>query len=266
MLLSRLSLLSAFALVVSVSADSGFVDSLPKCWRSCVADTNLNCDGWDLPCICKASKGTFLTDTVSCARSDCDSDNMDVQLFLGPLELLCDTVKQPIPNSIIKSAENCATQTASAKAISTAKPASEKHHHTDKSQDYITSTYTSTITETRTDSQGSTVYVIIPVVVEPSTVVYGKPETSVAGGGDDETTTFEQSTLVMSASPLDSSTAAAATTTGPQKAEQTATSTSSSKKAGPSDNGSPFENMQAAASTRERSWGLAVFGLLAALV
>ncbi|KAF2813480.1 uncharacterized protein BDZ99DRAFT_257262 [Mytilinidion resinicola] len=148
-----LSIISAFAFLASVSADFGLVDSLPKCWRSCVAETNLNCDGWDLP----SSKGTFLTDTVSCARSDCNSEDWDVQLFLGPLEMLCNTVHQPIPSSIIKSVENCATQTASPKAKSTAKPASEKHHHTDKSQDYITSTYTSTITETRTDSQGSTV-------------------------------------------------------------------------------------------------------------
>jgi len=261
-------LLPAFALLVSVSAD--FIDALPKCWRSCVKDSNLNCDGWDLSCICKASKGSFLTDTISCARSECDSDDWDVQLFLGPLEVLCATVGESIPNSIIKVAENCATQTAKQPPASTAKHVSSKVH-SDKSQDYITTTYTTTITETRTDSQGSTVYVIIPVIVEPSTFIYGKPSTSIAKGNDEPSTTdgttVAESTVLISPSPLSSSTPTAAATSGSQQAAESGTATSSSKKGGPTDNsnGSPFTNPQAAASTQSRSWVLALFGLLVAL-
>jgi len=264
------SLLPALALLASVSAD--FIDALPKCWRSCVKDTNLNCNGWDLPCICKASKGTFLTDTISCARSGCDSDDWDVQLFLGPLEALCFSVGESIPDSVIKVAENCATETAKATQASTktAKHASSKDH-SDKTQDYITTTYTTTITETRTDSQGSTIYVIIPVIVEPSTFIYGEPSTSVAKGVDEPSTTdgttVAASTVLISPSPLGSSTPTAAATSGSQGAAQSGTSTSSSKKGGPTDNsnGSPFTNPQAAASTQSRSWVLALFGLLVTL-
>lgn len=267
-----LSLLPAFALLASVSAD--FIDGLPKCWRSCVKKTDLGCDGWDLPCICKASKGTFLTDTISCARSDCSSSDWDVQLFLSPLELLCDTVGQSIPKSIIKSAENCATQTASPTTPATTKTAehaSAIERHSDKSQDYITTTYTTTITETTTDSYGSTVYVIIPVIVEPSTLVYGKPSTSVAKGVDEPSTSTEESTVIVSPSPVGSSKAVPTATSGSPEAaqtqKQTGTATSSSKKGGPTNNsnGSPFSNPQAAASTTSRSWALAVFGLLVAL-
>jgi len=262
-----LSLLPAFALLASVSAD--LIDGLPSCWESCAEDQNLSCDGWDLPCICKASKGTFLTDTVSCARSNCDTSDWNVQLFLGPLELLCATVGESLPRSIIKAAENCATQTAPPKASSTktAKHASSKHR-SDKSQNYITTTYTTTITETTTDKSGSTVYVIIPVIVEPSTMIYGKPSTSVARGFDEPITsdTILTSTLLVSPSPLGTSDSTPAATTETQAAQtQSESAAATSSKGKDNSNGTPFYNPQAAASTQERSWVLALFGLLVVL-
>ncbi|OCK80652.1 hypothetical protein K432DRAFT_443001 [Lepidopterella palustris CBS 459.81] len=268
---SRLLFLLPLFLLSSSLVAGDFLDGLPKCWRSCINNSNdLNCDGWDIPCICKASRGAFITDTVACARSTCDSPHWSIDLFLGPLELACEVVGQKIPQSIISSAECAATQsTAAPTSTSSARHTSKAQTHRSDVQTtvYITETYTTTITQTTTDDAGSTLYIIIPVIVEPSTILYGTASTLTDKGVAASTTTdFAISTIVVSPVPVSSS---AAVTSAPQQASQTKsqTSSTSSKKTAETNNsnGSPFTNPQAAASTQTRSWVLAGLGLLVAL-
>lgn len=264
-----LSLFPAFALLSSVTGD--LIDSLPRCWQQCIDNSSLDCGGWDVPCICKASKGTFLTDTVSCTRSSCDSSDWDVSLFLGPLELACNVVGQSIPDSAISSAQCAATDTSQPSSKPSATLESKSHHHSQVTQttDYITETYTTTVTQTTTNSAGTTIYIIVPVIVEPSTVIYGK--TSTLTDKDVATSTIVSEGTIL-VSPIPSSGASAASsapvvTSAAQQASGAQSSTSSSKKASQTNNsnGSPFTNPQAAASTQSRSWLLAAVGLFVAL-
>lgn len=264
-----LSLFPAFALLLS-SVAGDLIGSFPRCWQQCINNSNLNCGGWDVPCICKASKGTFLTDTVSCARSSCDSSDWDVDLFLGPLELACNVVGQRIPDSIISSAQCAATETSQPSSKSGATYESKSHHsQATQTTDYITETYTTTITQTTTNSAGTTIYIIVPVIVEPSTVIYGKTST-LTDKGVTASTIVSESTIIVSPIPSSgaSATSSAATvTSAAQQAGGAQSSTSSSKKASQTNNsnGSPFTNPQAAASTQSRSWLLAAVGLFVAL-
>lgn len=262
-----LSLFPAFALLSSVAGD--LIDSFPRCWQQCIDNSNLDCGRGDIPCICKASKGTFLTDTVSCARSSCDSD-WDVDLFLGPLELTCNAVGQRIPDSVISSVQCAATDTSQPSSKSGATYESKSHHsQAAQTTDYITGTYTTIITQTTTNSAGTTIYIIVPVIVEPSAVIYGKTSTLIDKGVTASTTVSESTILVspVPSSGASAASSAAAVTSAAQQAGGAQSSTSSSKKASQTNNsnGSPFTNPQAAASTQSRSWLLAAVGLFVAL-
>jgi len=86
--------------------------SLPQCIQSCIEKSpDTNCDITDVGCICRASAGSFLTDTVVCIRSNCDN-NLDINVLLTTIELACDIAGSPIPDSAIQSAENVASSTA----------------------------------------------------------------------------------------------------------------------------------------------------------
>lgn len=264
-----LLLFPAFALLLS-SVAGDLTDSLPRCWQQCIDNGNLDCGGWDVPCICKASKGTFLTDTVSCARSSCDSSDWDVDLFLAPLELACDVVGQHIPDTVISSAQCAATETSQPSSKSSATYESKSHYYSQPAQttDYITKTYTTTVTQTTTNSAGTTIYIIVPIIVEPSTIIYGKTST-LTDKGVAASTIVSESTILVSPIPSSgaSATSAVAVTSAVQQASGAQSSTSSSKKASQTNNsnGSPFTNPQAAASTQSRSWLLAAVGLFVAL-
>lgn len=264
-----LSLFPAFALLSSVAGE--FLGGLPRCWTQCIDTYNQNCGELDFPCICKASQGAFLTDTVSCARSSCGSSDFEVQLFLGPLEIACEAVNQPIPDSVISSAECTATDSSQPSSTLSATPQSKSHQHSQAAQttDYITKTYTTTVTQTTTNTDGTTIYIIVPIIIQPSTVIYGKTST-LTDEGIAASTTFSKSTILVSPSPSSGASAvssAAIVTSAAHQAGGTTSSTSSSKKGTPTDNsnGSLFINPQAAASTQSRSWLLAAVGLLVAL-
>jgi len=263
-----LSLFPAFALLSSVAGD--LIDSFPRCWQQCIDNSNLNCGGRDVPCICKASKGTFLTDTVSCARSSCDSSDWHVGLFLAPLELACDLVGQHIPDTVISSAQCAATETSQPSSKSSATHESKSHDsQAAQTTDYITKTYTTTVTQTTTNSAGTTIYIIVPIIVDPSTVIYGKTST-LTDKGIAASTIVSDSTILVSPVPssgASSASSVAAVTSAAQQASRTQSSTSSSKKASQTNNsnGSPFTNPQAAANTQSRSWLLAAVGLFVAL-
>jgi hypothetical protein len=262
-----LSLFPAFALLSSVAGD--LIDSFPQCWQQCIDNSNLNC-GSDVPCICKASEGSFLTDTVSCVRSSCDSSDWDVNLFLAPLELACDVVGQHIPDSVISSAQCAATETSQPSSKSSATQESKSHDsQAAQTTDYITKTYTTTVTQTTTNSAGTTIYIIVPIIVDPSTVIYGKTST-LTDKGIAASTIVPDSTILVSTIPSSGASGAssvAAVTSAAKQASGTQSSTSSSKKASQTNNsnGSPFTNPQAAANTQSRSWLLAAVGLFVAL-
>ena len=119
------------------------------------------------------------------------------------------------------------------------------------------------------NSAGTTIYVIVPVIVEPSTVIYGKTST-LTDKGVTASTIVSESTIIVSPIPSSGASAtssAAAVTSAAQQAGGAQSSTSSSKKASQTNNsnGSPFTNPQAAASTQSRSWLLAAVGLFVAL-
>lgn len=203
-------------------------------------------------------------------RSSCDSSDWDVDLFLGPLELVCNVVGRHIPDSVISSAQCAATETSQPSSKPSATHKSKSHHsQAAQTTDYITETYTTTVTQTTTNSAGTTIYIIIPITVEPSTIIYGKTST-LTDKGVAVSTIVSESTILVSLVPssgASGASSAVAVTSAAQQASGAQSSTSSSKKASQTNNsnGSPFTNPQAAASTQSRSWLLAAMGLFVAL-
>ncbi|KAF2468656.1 uncharacterized protein BDR25DRAFT_304699 [Lindgomyces ingoldianus] len=264
------SVLALLVFACGVSA-TGFdwLDTLPDCWQECLSETGSGCDS--ATCICKASNlDGYLPDAVSCARTTCDANDWTIDPFLVTLQAYCGFVGNDIPESIISSAQCAATETSKA-----AKPTSTRQaQHSQKSQahrtksnggdEVLTSIYTTTITQTTTDSDGATLQIIIPVVMGPSTVSYGSTITSTLDGK--ASATDSASSDAASPSPTAATSAPVSTPTGQG---QVGSSTTSSKKAektsSNNNNGSPFENMQAGASRWKFSGGLVGVGVLAGL-
>jgi hypothetical protein len=168
--------------------------------------------------------------------------------LLFPLEGYCELAGNAIPEEVLSSAYAVAAGTAYPTTTEQRKPSSthEGEHSerpkdpktTHKEQHRVTETLTSTMTKTTTDSEGQTLEIIVPVVIGPNTMSFGKTTTS---------------TLEADSSATETPSSASATpspTMSPTPKEQPEPPSSTSSK-GPEDtsisNGSPFENMQAEA-------------------
>jgi hypothetical protein len=121
---------------------------------------------------------------VSCAVSKCDADHWALDLTLGSLELLCAGIGSRIPKDIMDDAYGAAsesdsddesTQSTRTPARTTSKQKTAKVSNTATE---LTSTIRSTFTTTTTDSNGNTLQIVVPIVIEPTRIVTGALSTS----------------------------------------------------------------------------------------
>jgi CFEM domain len=67
-----------------------------------------NCSVTDVTCLCQASASNFLPNLLICMNGNCD-ENLDNDLLLTPLQIVCRIAGAPIPESAIQNAENQAS-------------------------------------------------------------------------------------------------------------------------------------------------------------
>jgi len=181
---------------------------------------------------------------VTCAVSQCRADPWAAQLVLGPLELICLGLGDPIPRDNLAAAYAAATDTSQstrrpAPAISSRKP--EIRTSKASNDQGLTATLKSTLTQTTTDGSGNTLLVIIPIVVGPSGVFTGDVSTSTVTATASNGLSFIPSSASPSAAP--------SAPTPTQRVPPTTSSVGAQRSDSPANgNGSPFENIQAGAS------------------
>ncbi|KAF2264006.1 hypothetical protein CC78DRAFT_259895 [Lojkania enalia] len=175
------ALLTLLAIAPTSLAHFDLLDTLDDCWQECLENTGNGCDSGK--CICNASQGdSYLPDAISCMVSDCDANELALQVFfLTPLELWCSVADNPIPDEVVSSAYVAVTATGGPEPVTTREV---QHSKTEVSNsrsgegDSITAIVTSTLTRTTMDDDGNTLQLFIPVVVGPNTINYGKTITS----------------------------------------------------------------------------------------
>lgn len=156
---------------------TGFVSSLPQCIQDCIDQSqDDNCSVTDVACLCRASAGNFLPDLITCMHSNCDLDD---DLLLTPLQIVCEIAGAPIPESAIRNAENQASsldaQTTTTVTVGGSSATGGSEATTTVSMTVMKSSVsTKTVTKTK---DGSTVYVVYPITVGSTTTVSGKPST-----------------------------------------------------------------------------------------
>jgi len=173
-----LLLLSTLAIPL---VQTGFVSSLPQCIQDCIDQSqDDNCSVTDVACLCRASAGNFLPDLITCMHGNCDND-LDNDLLLTPLQIVCEIAGAPIPESAIRNAENQAssldTQATTTVTVggSSATGGGGSEATTTVSMTVMKSSVsTKTVTKTK---DGSTIYVVYPITVGSTTTVSGKPST-----------------------------------------------------------------------------------------
>ncbi|KAI0125764.1 hypothetical protein BJ170DRAFT_446499 [Xylariales sp. AK1849] len=221
--------------------DFGF----PDCVSNCVESAG--CSATDVKCMCRASQGSFLPDVVSCMYDAC-TQSLPVDVLLNPLELACEVLGKPIPDSAISSAEAAATSS-------------------DSPQPTTTTPETSKTTTTQTSTPKTT----YPVGTSTPTTSHSKGTTTLpASTGTTTTTTSTKS----SATPKSTSTTKGAGVTTTASTTETSlsfhTSTQSTSDSGtttdtggPTDptDSTPFASPIASGRREQPSWLAAVVGL-----
>ncbi|KAF2866676.1 hypothetical protein BDV95DRAFT_611357 [Massariosphaeria phaeospora] len=266
-ILIKMPSLSVLAVALQVlglcALASGFdlVQGLNDCFTDCLAKTSDGCDSQS--CLCDASQSaSYLSSAVSCIASTCDVDDWTINLlFLGPLQMYCGAVGNPIPETIMSGAYVACTSTKAApqpttrKAEHSTKPT---EHKTTKGAD-LRSAVSSTIIKTTTDKDGNTLLLMVPIVIGPHTAIEtGRIITSTVENEPSITSTPAASSVP--ASPSSAAETAAPRTTQPPPAPPAEPTQRTGE-----GNGSPFENMQAGATQWRFSGALVGLGALAGI-
>ncbi|MCJ1372247.1 hypothetical protein MMC20_003470 [Loxospora ochrophaea] len=271
----RGTLLSSVAFLLvnhQLPVRSQVIAELPQCWQNCINDRNFSCAEDSISCLCEISRGSLLADIVTCVKQNCQ-DDLNPDLLVTPLEVACDAVGEPIPSAAIASAESAA-QTVLPTVTSTSGQSVIIVTTTDGGLAGISTvtaggTTTAEVTESVTGSNGITYAVVVPVIIEPSTTIYGTP--SVVASGFLTTSTHphpvpvgtlgnpsDTTVVVQTSSPtLEATTTTVPVATIPVTTPSTsfstltisttATTTSDGAAATTAGNGSPF-NMQSSGS------------------
>jgi len=221
--------------------------------------------------ICRLSNGNFLTDIVTCVKSNCDYQ-LDSNLFITPLQLACSLAGTPISSAAIRNAEfvetfggygaqttttttttNAASQGISTRTV-TAAPAIR----------------TSTLISTTTDSQGNTFYILIPTTVQQgsstSTLTSGVTTTTVLAGAVASSASMSSQNTASVASSTSTSTTTVIPTSTTNPTTSSSPTNAAANSPAPSTNGSPFD-MQSAGTRKEgSSWLGLMVGLIAGVV
>jgi hypothetical protein len=186
-----------------------FVDSLPQCVQNCISQSqDDNCSVADVACLCRASSGNFLPNLITCMHGNCDN-SLDNNLLLTPLQLICQVVGAPIPESAIRNAENqassLAAQVTTTVTVDGASATGGAETTTTVSMPMSSSVSTKTVTKTES---GSTIYVVYPITVGSTTTVSGQPSTVTIASVSTYTTIDSQGSTVTETSTYTQTTGA----------------------------------------------------------
>ena len=229
-------------------------------------------DGRSGICQTSESSASYLPSAVACAVSKCDADDWALELVLGPLELYCDAIGCTIPAEVVDDAYAAVSSTYEPTTTTREAPPSntaaapeptstsegDDHDDDDDDDDDLTSAVSTTITKTTIDSDGNTLQIVVPIVMDPTGISTGTIVTSTVAGGS-------PTAAISSPSPTAQPSAPAPT---PSATGVSSTSTSSeSEETDPpaNGNGSPFENMQAGAGRWTVSIPIMALGALTVL-
>ncbi|KAL1837043.1 hypothetical protein VTJ49DRAFT_2888 [Mycothermus thermophilus] len=141
--LTQLALLSAILLLAPQSTwatNTNHKKFTSICVRNCI--TASRCNVSDTRCLCKEARGILLDSVISCLFFNCKSDLRNFEdLFLDPIEDICDAARRDIPRYKLKSAEALASSYIA--KIPTATPTTTAGQRTTTTQ-RLTATPTST--------------------------------------------------------------------------------------------------------------------------
>jgi hypothetical protein len=249
------------------------VSDLPQCVQNCIdLSQDDNCSVTDVACLCRASAGNFLPDLITCMHSECDND-LDNDLLLTPLQLICEVAGAPIPASAIRNAENQASSLAAQVTTTVTLGGSSATGGAEATTTVSVASSVSTETVTETES-GSTIYLIYPITVGSTTTVSGAPSTVTSisteisvrtytttnskGSTVTKTTTYTQSTEDSPSGAASSSASSTTTfTTSVQAVETSSSLSSSASRTSPKNpantNSSPFTTTNGNSGCRKNS-------------
>lgn len=247
-----------FCYALGVAAHWDWIDdNLDDCWRNCLGENGCKSQKCEYTThgsavqvhvdilirtgICDASAtDAFLENSIACQKSECDAEGWDLDFkLLAPLEMFCGVFENPIPNSILDNAYDCAT----ASTVSTRKVEHSTTATRTRSEDTkLSATTSSMFTQTTTDGDGHTLQLVVPIIMGPNTMYTGKTVTK----------TIENSSTAPTTSTTSSAETTISTTADPTQGQGASPSSSTptaqaTQKAPASGNGTPFENMQASA-------------------
>lgn len=274
---SSKAFLLIFGLAIK-SVQTQFVDSLPQCVQNCISQSqDDNCSVADVACLCRASSGNFLPDLITCMHGNCDN-SLDNNLFLTPLQLICEVVGAPIPEAALRNAENqassLATQVTTTVTIGGVSATGGAEATTTVSMPMPSSVSTKTIIKTES---GSTIYVVYPITVGSTTTVSGKPPmvtiasvstyTTIDSQGSTvtETSTYTQTTEAPSGAASSSVSSTTTFTTSIQAEETSSPGSPSRTSSGTGKpevtNSSPFTTTNGNYGSKERVSSLLGFSV-----
>lgn len=190
--------------------------ALPNCWQRCFANTEDGCTSSlcrlhlsrmkgradMITGVCSTSEDSesYLSKAVSCAVQKCDAEEFALELALGPLQLLCFGLGCPISKDVMDEAYAAASDTEpSAPNPTNSKKPDQTTSKARSEALELTSIIRSTLTQTKTDSNGNILQVVVPIAIGPSGIVTGSFSTSTMSG--QATTTSATTSLSQSAEP-----------------------------------------------------------------
>ncbi|TVY85130.1 hypothetical protein LSUE1_G000423 [Lachnellula suecica] len=204
-----------------------------------------NCSASDIKCLCRASAGNFLPDLITCMHGNCDND-LDNNLLLTPLQLVCQIAGTPIPDSALRNAENQASslagQVTTTVTLGGGSSASGSAGATTETQSAQTDTAMSVSTATVTTTQGSSTFALVfPVTIEQTTTISGSPSTvnstPTSLSSLSSTSSTSTSSSGSSTSALTTSVAAVSTSSSAEKPSKTTSAPNEDET-----NSSPFKD------------------------
>ncbi|KAI9808619.1 MAG: hypothetical protein M1825_003769 [Sarcosagium campestre] len=234
----------------------GILDTIPTCYQDCITKSgDFTCNGLDIKCLCRLSNGNFLTNVITCIRSNCDN-SLDTSQLVGPVAETCKSAGVPIAPAAIANAKSIGA------ALATTEPL----------------TGATTITSTLA-SAGTSYEIAVPLSVktddESTRTITGKKSTitqasiglDASESGSDRssestsTTTATTSTVTSTATAEDTATSSSTVTEG--GAAQAGSVSGAASEAGATagatagaNGGTPFGN--GASSSSSVGWGVAI--------
>jgi hypothetical protein len=249
-MLTVLTLLTLWPLLFQL-AQSQLIASLPQCIQDCIDQSeDENCSISDIKCLCRASAGNFLPNIITCMHGNCDN-NLDNNLLLMPLQLACQLVGAPIPDSAIQNAENVGSSLATqvTKTVTMGGPSTTEGGFEATTTVSEESPSVSAVTVTRIEG-GTVIAVVYPVTEWRTTTMSGSASTLTSTESPSSSYSADSSSGSSESTTIETTTLAAASTSSSQ------TSASKTKPMNPDlTNSAPFKDTQSGAvKERVSNW------------